>query len=44
MEIEKKFVLQDLPEGVHSGRQIIQGYLWFDPEVRLRKIGGGNTN
>ena len=40
MEIEKKLVLQDLPEGVHSGRQIIQGYLWFDPEVRLRKIGG----
>jgi CYTH domain-containing protein len=39
MEIERKYVLQGLPEGVHSGREIHQGYLWFDPEVRLRKIG-----
>ncbi len=40
MEIERKFVIQKLPEGVDSGREIIQGYLWFDPEVRLRKITG----
>ena len=40
MEIERKFVLQSLPEGVHSGREIVQGYLWFDPEVRLRRIEG----
>jgi CYTH domain-containing protein len=40
MEIERKFVIQSVPEGVSSGRKIIQGYLWFDPEVRLRKIGG----
>ena len=39
MEIERKFVLQSLPEGVHSGREVLQGYLCFDPEVRLRKIG-----
>lgn len=40
MEIERKFVIQSVPEGVSSGRKIIQGYLWYDPEVRLRKIGG----
>ena len=39
MEIERKFVIQGVPEGVSSGREIIQGYLWYDPEVRLRKIG-----
>jgi CYTH domain-containing protein len=38
MEIERKFVLRRVPEGAHSGREIIQGYLWFDPEVRLRRI------
>jgi len=40
MEIERKFVLQGLPEGVHSERKIMQGYLLFNPEVRLRKIAG----
>jgi len=39
MEIERKYVLQGLPESVHSGREILQGYLWFDPEFRLRRIG-----
>jgi adenylate cyclase len=39
MEIERKFVIPSVPEGVSSAREIIQGYLWFDPEVRLRKIG-----
>ena len=40
MEIERKFVIQSVPEGVSPGREITQGYLWYDPEVRLRKIGG----
>ena len=40
MEIERKFVLEVVPRGVNSGREVVQGYLWFDPEVRLRKIGG----
>ena len=40
METERKFVLQGLPEGIHSGRKVMQGYLLFDPEVRLRKIAG----
>ncbi len=40
MEIERKFVLRGVPEGVRSGREILQGYLWFDPEVRLRRIEG----
>jgi len=39
MEIERKFVIQKLPEGVSSGKEILQGYIWYDPEVRLRKIG-----
>jgi adenylate cyclase len=43
MEIERKFVIRSVPEGVTSGREITQGYLWFDPEVRLRKIGGEHT-
>jgi len=40
MEIERKFVLEAVPGDIHSGRGVVQGYLWFDPEVRLRKIGG----
>ncbi|MBC8463304.1 CYTH domain-containing protein [Candidatus Bathyarchaeota archaeon] len=40
MEIERKFVLRSVPEGVHSGREVVQGYLWFEPEVRLRTTGG----
>ncbi len=40
MEIERKFVLEAVPGGVNSGREVVQGYLWFDPVVRLRKIGG----
>lgn len=39
MEIERKFIIRSVPAGVSSGRKIIQGYLWFDPEIRLRKIG-----
>jgi len=39
MEIERKFVLKAVPGGVHSGREVVPGYLWFDPEFRLRKIG-----
>ena len=42
MEIERKFVLKGVPKGVHSRREIIQGYLWFDPEVRLRRIEGAH--
>jgi hypothetical protein len=30
MEIERNFVLQGVPEGVHLGREIIQGYLWVN--------------
>ena len=40
MEIERKFVLEAVPGGIHSGREVVQGYLWFDPELRLRRIGG----
>ena len=40
MEIERKFVIQSVPEGVSMGREITQGYLWHDPEIRLRKIAG----
>jgi len=40
MEIERKFMIQSIPEGASSGMEIIQGYIWYDPEVRLRKIAG----
>ena len=39
MEIERKFVLRGVPEGMQSARTVTQGYFWFDPEIRLRRIG-----
>jgi CYTH domain-containing protein len=36
-EIEKKFLLKSLPEGIGQGIKILQGYLSVgDPEVRVR--------
>jgi CYTH domain-containing protein len=43
MEIERKFVLEALPEGLGPGSAIEQGYLAIDPagaEVRVRRKGG----
>lgn len=41
MEIEKKFLLSGLPEGICDGTEIRQGYLSVgDPEVRVRSKGG----
>lgn len=39
-EIEKKFLLRDLPSGIANGIEISQGYLSVgDPEVRVRAKG-----
>jgi CYTH domain-containing protein len=39
-EIEKKFLLRDLPTGITNGIKILQGYLSAsDPEVRVRAKG-----
>jgi len=41
IEIERKYVLKVLPEGLIDGREIRQGYLSVsDPEVRVRQIDG----
>ena len=43
MEIERKFVLEALPDGLGRGSAIEQGYLAIDPagaEVRVRRKGG----
>ena len=43
-EIERKFLLKKLPEGLSNGVIIYQGYLSNkDPEVRVRKIKNINT-
>ncbi|MFN2390602.1 MAG: adenylate cyclase [Pyrinomonadaceae bacterium] len=40
MEIEKKFLLRNLPTGITKGTKILQGYLSVDdPEVRVRAKG-----
>ena len=40
-EIEKKFLLRNLPTGITKGTEIQQGYLSVgDPEVRVRAKGG----
>ena len=38
MEIERKFLVKDLPnlESI-KGEEIIQGYLSYEPEIRIRK-------
>ena len=39
-EIEKKFLLRSLPNGITKGTKILQGYLSVgDPEVRVRAKG-----
>jgi CYTH domain-containing protein len=39
-EIEKKFLLRQLPAGITNGTKILQGYLSTDdPEVRVRSKG-----
>ena len=41
MEIEKKFLLRNLPLGITKGTKILQGYLSVgNPEVRVRAKGG----
>jgi len=41
VEIEKKFLLRNLPTGITRGTKITQGYLSVgDPEVRVRAKGG----
>ncbi|MDQ3748961.1 MAG: adenylate cyclase [Acidobacteriota bacterium] len=40
MEIEKKFLLRNLPTGITKGTKILQGYLSVgNPEVRVRAKG-----
>jgi adenylate cyclase len=42
MEVERKFLLDSLPEGLDAGERIEQGYLAIDPagsEVRVRRKG-----
>jgi len=40
-EIEKKFLLRNLPTGITKGTKILQGYLSIgNPEVRVRAKGG----
>jgi adenylate cyclase len=40
-EIEKKYLLAEMPVGVADGTEILQGYLSCgDPEVRVRAKGG----
>ncbi len=40
MEIERKFLLSEAPQGLTAGQDIQQGYLTTgDPEVRLRRKG-----
>ena len=40
MEIERKFLVGELPDlnGVKSS-EIVQGYVSFSPEIRVRKLG-----
>src|SRR3954452_7239997 len=43
MEIERKFLLDGVPDGLAPGARIEQGYLAIDPagaEVRVRRKGG----
>src|SRR4051812_24862543 len=43
MEVERKFLLDELPSGLGEGVRIEQGYLAIDPagaEVRVRRKGG----
>ncbi len=41
LEIEKKFLLRNLPTGITKGTKILQGYLSVgNPEVRVRAKGG----
>lgn len=41
LEIERKFLLSALPQGLTNGQEIRQGYLSAsDPEVRVRQLGG----
>ncbi len=41
LEIEKKFLLRELPTGITKGTKILQGYLSVgNPEVRVRSKGG----
>ena len=40
LEIERKYLLKALPEGLINGQEIRQGYLSAsDPEVRVRQMG-----
>ncbi len=40
LEIERKFLLSALPQGLTNGQEIRQGYLsTADPEVRVRQLG-----
>lgn len=40
-EIERKYLLTDLPRGIADGVKISQGYLSVgDPEIRIRRKGG----
>lgn len=44
IEIERKFLVKSLPEGLQEGRPIMQGYLAHDEhtEVRIRQYGGNH--
>ncbi|MDR2898992.1 MAG: CYTH domain-containing protein [Clostridiales bacterium] len=41
MEIERKFLVNKIPENIDSYEpvDIVQGYIFFDPALRLRKQG-----
>ena len=39
MEIERKFLVKDLPNlDNYPSKDIVQSYISFDPEIRIRKI------
>jgi adenylate cyclase len=44
IEIERKFLLKSLPDGIQGGTLILQGYLAHDEhmEVRIRRYGDGH--
>src|ERR1700754_408394 len=46
LEIERKFLVGDLPDGLDAGERIEQGYLAIADdgvEVRIRRRGAGTT-
>lgn len=38
MEIERKFLVKEIPNNILKQSNITQGYLCYDPEIRIRNI------